>query len=259
MRTSSSPTSSRRTAARGRVKEAPVAGLPTVSYYPPIVATLLTTLVVVLIMGLLTLFALNKVLVELNKASTLNQADSIVNAGFCGVLTLIGGIATIYFITALIKGIRDLGSPIHYARGTMLDKRILGGRKTGNWMGVGVRYAGPDLQTAQTITDEQYSASPDRSKMLQPRFGEAPTTPARTKRPNAYLPTDRIAAQASTSDKPPDPSAPRVIYRVDPSSFETIEPDEEVLIAHSRHLQHIFYVAHLRGGDWESWRNKQLI
>lgn len=258
MRTSSSPTSSRRTDARGRVKEAPVAGLPTVNYYPPIVATLVTTLVVVLIMGLLTLFALNKVIVELNKASTLNQGDSIVNAGFCGVLTLIGSVATLYFITALIKGIRDLRAPIHYARGTMLDKRILGGRKTGNWMGVGVRYAGPDLQTAQEITDEQYAASPDRSKILQPR-GPVKLTNTRTKRPNAYLPTDRIAAQAATTDKPPDPTAPRVIFRVDPASFEGIEPDEEVLIAHSRHLQHIFYVAHLRGGEWESWRNKQLI
>jgi hypothetical protein len=30
-------------------------------------------------------------------------------------------------------------------------------------------------------------------------------------------------------------------------------------VAHSRFLEHIYYVAHLRGGEWESYRNHQLI
>ncbi len=260
MRTNSSSTQSSRTGGRGRIKDAPVAGLPVVSYYPPIIATVLATLVIMLTMGLLTLFAINKTIIEMNQAATQNHDGSIANAGLCGVLSILGAVSTIYFIFALVKGLRDLASPVYYARGVVLDKRILGGRKMGTWMGVGVRYAGPELQRAQEITDEQSAASPDRSKMLQPRFSQAQATPTRTKRSSAYMPSDRIAASSlATTSRPTDPAAPRVIFRVDPASFEALSPDEEVLIAHSRHLQHIFYVAHLRGGQWEAWKNKQLI
>ena len=31
------------------------------------------------------------------------------------------------------------------------------------------------------------------------------------------------------------------------------------MVAHSRYLEHIYYVAHLRDGQWESFRNRALI
>ena len=235
--------------------------MPNVSYYPPIIATLLATLLIILVTGMLTLFALAKASSQLNSTNAPNAGDNILSAGFCGILGIVGVLATLYFIVALVKGLRDLAAPVHYARGTVLDKRILGGRKTGNWMGVGVRYSGPDLETASTITDEQRAASPDRSTIVQPRFSEGAQgslTP-RVKRGASYLPANRLADRTASSTATSDPSAPRVIYRVDPASFEALSPDEEVLIAHSRFLQHIYYVAHLRGGEWESYRNKQLI
>lgn len=237
-----------------------MAGLPTIRYYLPISATILATLLVIFVVGILTFAALAKIFAQFNPAIQSNPEDTTPIVGFCGVLSLIGLVALVYFILALVKGLRDLRSPVYYARGVMLDKRILGGRKAGTWMGIGVRYAGPDLETAQVITDDQRAASPDRSTMLQPR-GESstPTYAPRTKRSGSYLPTERISARAATSQTPRDPSIPRIVFRVDPASFEALGPDEEVLIAYSRHLQHIFYVAHLRGGEWESWVNRQLI
>ncbi|HKP51869.1 MAG TPA: hypothetical protein VJ183_04365 [Chloroflexia bacterium] len=253
--------SSTRTGATRNLKDAPVEGLPAIKYHLPIVATIFATLIVVLILGILTLFAFGKVAFQLNQANGTNSDDAAVTVGFCGMLGVLGALCTLYFIVALVNGVRDLFAPVHYARGTVLDKRILGGRKTGNWMGVGVRYAGPDFATAKEITDDQRAASPDRSKIVQPRFSQGPAAPSTpgARRSSSYLPTDRITEQVVTSNTPPDPAAPRVVYRVDPASFEALDPGEEILIAYSRHLQHIFYVAHLKGGEWESYINKQLI
>jgi hypothetical protein len=255
----SSSSSARAQAARD-LRDAPVPGLPTIRYHRPIIATILATLLIIIVLGILTLASLAKTLSQFDPANNINPDDATPVVGFCGVLSLIGIVALVYFILALVKGLRDLSSPVYYARGVMLDKRVLGGRKTGTWMGIAVRYAGPDLETAQVITDDQRAASPDRSKMFQPR-GEttvATYTP-RTKRAGSYLPTDRISSRNATSQAPRDTSIPRIVFRVDAASFEALDPDEEVLIAYSRHLQHIFYVAHLRGGEWESWVNKQLI
>ncbi len=255
-----STSSTRADAARSQ-KDAPFEGLPVIRYHVPILVTIFATLMIIFVLGTLTLFAFAKVASQLSLANASNSSDITVSVGFCGLLGILGTVSTLYFITALFKGLRDLFAPVHYARGVMLDKRILGGRKTGNWMGVGVRYAGPDFETASEITDDQRAASPDRSKIVQPRFsqGSPGAVTTRAKRTSSYLPTNRIADRAVTSDAPADPSVPRVVYRVDPASFEALDPGEEILIAHSRYLQHIYYVAHLRGGEWESYRNKQLI
>jgi hypothetical protein len=252
--------SSARAQAARNLRDAPVEGLPTIRYYRPIVATILATLLIIIVVGILTLAALAKTLSQFNPANSINPDDGTPIVGFCGILTLIGLASLVYFILALVKGLRDLRTPVYYARGVMLDKRVLGGRKMGTWMGVAVRYAGPDLETARVITDDQRAASPDRTKIFQPR-GETtvPTYAPRTKRSGSYLPTDRISSRNATSQAPRDPSVPRIVFRVDAASFEALDPDEEVLIAYSRHLEHIFYVAHLRGGEWESWVNKQLI
>lgn len=270
MRSGLSPSSSSaRTPAR-HPKDGPVEGLPAFSYLPPIIATLLATLLVIAVTAVLSFFAFSLAVVQFGQTNAPGGADSaILNGGVCGLLALGGAAITFYFIMALIKGLRDLRSPVFYARGTVVDKRVLGGRRAGTWMGVGVRYLGPDLATASEVTDDQRSASPDRSKMLQPRFsgsssylrpGQGSAAPSpRTKR-SAYIPSDRLStSQSLLSREPRDPAIPRVVFRVDPASFDALEPDEEILIAHSRYLQHIYYVAHLRGGEWESYRNKQLI
>ncbi len=238
-------------------KDDPVTGLPRVNYYLPIVVTVLATLLIIVVIGLLTLISVGNTLNNLNRSTE----NSTAIASCCGVLSVIGAASTVYLMFALVKGVRDLTTPLYYARGTMLDKRILGGRKTGTWMGVGVRYLGHDLQTAQQITDDQRAAFPDRSKILQTRSSQDPVAaPPRTKRPGSYLPAERIAASRAVSSKAPrDAAIPRVVFRVDQASFQALEPDEEVLIAHSRYLQHIFFVAHIKGGEWETYRNRLLI
>jgi len=272
MRSGPQPSSSSVQAqASHKPKIGPVEGLPVVSYLPPIVATLLATVLVIAVTVMLTFFAFSRAAVQFGQTTAPGGGDSaLLNGGICGLLGFAGAAITIYFIFALIKGMRDLHSPVYYARGTVLDKRVLGGRRTGTWMGVGVRYVGPDLAIAGEITDDQRAASPDRSKMLQPRFsdsspsylrpGQGTSSPAPKTKRNTYLPSDRLStSRTMLSREERDPSIPRIVFRVDLASFDALEPDEEVLIAHSRYLQHIYYVAHLRGGEWESYRNKQLI
>jgi hypothetical protein len=110
----------------------------------------------------------------------------------------------------------------------------------------------------------QRAAATDRSQILQPRFGGTVSNRSKPiQAAGSYLPAQRIYSDPATA-KPTTPArsddrTTRVVFRVDPSSFDVLDSGDEVLIAHSRHLQHIYYVAHLRAGEWESYRNKQMI
>lgn len=259
-----------------------VSGLPKINYYLPMVATLLATIVVFLMVAALTLVALG------NAASQLGQfgsaQGSVALGGFCGILGLVGMVSTLYFFLAMIKGVRDLVTPVYYTRGEVVDKKTVGGRKSGNWLRVVPRYTGADKEAASAVSDEQQVTSVDRSRIVQPRFSSSyDRTKARgsASRWGSYLGTsrilrdsgpapakgsrrkndriDRIAAQSFGSEAFEGTAEPRVVFRIEPVSFEILEPGEEVLIAHSRYLQHVFYVAHLKDGDWESFPNKALI
>ena len=241
-------------------------GLANVSYPTPLIVTLLTSaglLVVFLALGLITSASAYSLI---QRALSGEEGASPILGGVCGLVSLVS-LASVGFLgMVIIRAVRDLRTPIQYARGDVMDKRSIGGRNVGNWMAVGVRYIGPDLEEASALTDVQRAAAPDRSQVVQPRFEPPTPAPAKTAQTaGSYLPSGRIysSQQEPASPKPGAPSPEddftRVVFRVDPSSFGVVEPGDEVIVAHSRYLQHIYYVAHLRGGDWESYRNKQLL
>jgi hypothetical protein len=237
-----------------------------VSYSTPLVLTLAISV------GLIALFMTLAVITGAAAYSQIQRAlDGVVGAspvlgGLCGFVSIVSLIAIGFLAYVSFRVIRDLRTPLQFARGEVIDKRSIGGRNVGNWMAVGVRYIGPDLEQASALTDSQRAAAADRSQIVNPRFG--PSTPSSTRaKPTqaagSYLPAQRIYSEPATA-KPSTPvklsdQTNRVVFRVDPSSFDVLDSGDEVLIAHSRHLQHIYYVAHLRAGEWESYRNKQLI
>jgi hypothetical protein len=80
-------------------------------------------------------------------------------------------------------------------------------------------------------------------------------------RQGTYLNPDRISSRkdAAPAEEGSKPEKPYVIFRVDFASRMGLTPGDEVIVAHSRHLQHIYYIARLRNGEWEAHRNKALI
>jgi hypothetical protein len=162
-----------------------------------------------------------------------------------------------YFLLALIKGVRDLVTPVQYTRGSLADKRVIGGRFVGNWIGVVPSYIGSDLESASAVSDDDAAASADRTQIVQTR-NAPPPRPTDRKR-GGYLSPGRISSTVETDPQATGKPDKRIIFRADPAAYEALRPGEQVLVAHSRFLEHIYYVAHLRDGEWESFTNKTLI
>ena len=213
-------------------------------------------LFVFLIVMMLTIIALGDTIAEWNSTST-GEGGGASGALLCGVVAIIGVIGSVYFFLALIKGGRDLFSPIQYTRGSLADKRVVGGRLVGNWIGISVAYVGPGLETASEVTDDQTAASVDRAQIVQTR--NVPAYLPRERKRSGYLSPDRISSTVVTDPSLVGAHAPRRVFRVEAEPYEVMMPGEEVLVAHTRFLEHIYYVAHLRDGEWESFRNRALI
>ena len=139
----------------------------------------------------------------------------------------------------------------------MADKRVIGGRFVGNWIGVSPTYVGPSLEAASVVTEDQAAASADRARILQTR--NAPVPAARERKRGSYLSPERFSSTLVTDPSATEEKGPRRVFRVETDSYEGMAPGEEVLVAHTRFLEHIFYVAHLRDGEWESYKSRALI
>jgi hypothetical protein len=165
----------------------------------------------------------------------------------CGLVSLLCLLATVFFVWSVVKGIRDLLAPLHYTRGVVADKRVIDGRRAGTWLGVFPSYSGPDLAVASQAESPRSPGYGARSGETQGRNADA------SRKSSGYLSADRISADAATE------TTTRRIFRVDAASHAVMEAGDEVLVAHSRFLEHIFYVARLNGDEWESYKNKALI
>jgi hypothetical protein len=238
-------------------------GLPEVNYRPPLVVTLLTSVALFLVLGFFALIVGSTSYVQLDRYLRGEPGGAVALAVICGLAALVCGAAAVFLVTVIIKTIRDLRTPIQYARGAVSDKRSIGGRNVGNWLAVRVRYVGTDVSAASEITDYERARFPDRSQVFQPRYASSarPASPPATK--SSYLPAERVKAivppPSGAKPKEDDSPYPRIVYRVDPASFSALEPEDEVIVAYSRYLQHIYYVSRIKGGEWETYRNKQLI
>lgn len=234
-------------------------GLPVVNYRLPLVTSLATTALLFLVLAFLTLVSVANVFRAFSPTDDTGSAT--LGGFFCGVTSILGVGLCLYTLWAMMKGVRDLMTPLHYTRGSIADKRSIAGRIAGEWIGVTPSYVGPDMAIASEVTDEQAAASADRSRIVQTRG--APTPRVQPQGRGGYLAPGRISMQATPlvtdadlSDKKP---SNRAVFRVDAGAYSQLKAEEEVLVAHSRFLEHIFYVAHLRDGEWESFKNNALI
>jgi hypothetical protein len=258
-------------------------GLPKVSYFPPIVATLLAALFIFAIATALGLVMLGNTLNQIEHAGSDESGTSLLSAGLCGILSLIFLGISLYLMTAIVKGIRDLGTPLQYTRGTVVEQQVLASRRMRNWLLVNPAYSGPDQERARRVTDEQIAASVDRGEIVQTRSGggfwrsrrgQVPAARkleedlARTNsQAGSYLSPERISASQATLPTPDASDTgdadsgpkPHVFFRSDFASQAQLRAGEEVIVAHSRYLEHPYYVARLMNGEWQVHRNKALL
>jgi hypothetical protein len=271
------PIMSRSTSIPTNLADAPVVGLPRVNYLPSIVATLVASVVLFLFAALLALAGLLNTITQLGRAVNNETGASYLGAGWCGLLTILALLGVFYFTMATIKGVRDLSQKPYFTRGVVSKRRSPAGRKANNWLIINPSYVGPDLYIASITTDEQKAASIDRSEIFQPRFtGDAESTLAKRRAAEAaaqasptstgtYLSPERISAPKDPVPFGPDETqddslpGPKAVFRIDFASRAGLAPDEEVLVAHSHYLQHVYYVARLRNGEWEAYTNRKLI
>lgn len=230
-----------------QIEESTQRGLPQVSYYPPLVVTLLASVFLLAVLAVLTFITGLAAITQVGRLGDNGSSGAGLTMFACGLVSLLCLVATVFFVWSVIKGVRDLLTPLHYTRGVVADKRVIGGRRAGTWLGVFPNYSGPDLAIAS-------QAEAPRSPGSGARSGETPGQGSTAShKSSGYLSADRISAEAATE------TTTRRIFRVDAASHAVMEAGDEVLVAHSRFLEHIFYVARLNGGEWESYKNKALI
>lgn len=213
------------------------------NYYPPMLVTLVAAAFLLVVLALLTLITGLAAITQIGRVGNNDSGGSGLTLVACGLVSLLCLATTAFFVWSVIKGVRDLFTPIYYTRGVVADKRVIGGRRAGTWLGVFPIYSGPDLLVAS-----QAGASGGRSREAQSEGAPA------SRKSSGYLSADRISAEEGGETVPT-----RRIFRVDPASHAVMQAGDEVLVAHSRFLEHIFYVARLNDGEWESYRNKALI
>jgi hypothetical protein len=238
-------------------KATAVEGLPRVNYTGPLLVTILATGLIFALLAFLTLIAIGNTITGWSRAANTNDGNSLSGVLICGVFSIFGAVMSVYFLFALIKGVRDLLTPIYYTRGNLADKRVISSRVAGDWIGITASYAGPDLDTASAVNDEALAASVDRTQIVQTRNGPPADQPRR--RRSGYLTSDRVNIPVIEEDRTTGAPGPRAVFRVDPGTYEALQPGEEVLVAHSRYLEHIYFVARLRNGQWETYPNRALI
>ena len=222
-------------------------GLPQVNYYPPVVITLIAATFLLVVLVLLTLITGLTAITQVGRVGNNESPGSGLTLVACGLVSLLCLGATAFFVWSVIKGVRDLFTPRYYTRGVVADKRVIGGRRAGTWLGVFPSYSGSDLSVASQAASPQPSGYGGRSRGAQGQGG------ATSRKSSGYLSADRISADEGET------TPTRRIFRVDPASHAVLQAGDEVLVAHSRFLEHIFYVARLNEGEWESYRNRALI
>jgi hypothetical protein len=254
----------------------PGTGLPRFNYLAPVLATLLAAVFLFLVLALLAIAGVLNTVTQFTRVINNEQGGSPIWGGACGLITLALLAGAYYFLTAILKGVRDLAAKPLFTRGSVAPRAKVDSRKAANWLVLEPEYAGADLMTASAVTDEQRAASVDRSEIFQPRFSSPGSvrfdprdaglrdelkTAARTE---GYLRPDRISAKEpeqalAEAEASEGPTGPRVVFRIDFASAAGFAPGDEMLVAHSRFLQHVYYVARLRSGQWELYRNRSLI
>ena len=246
---------------------------PRVNYLLPIVATLAATLLVMGVVGLLAFFAAALSIRQLT-TPTDDTPSAVLSSGLCGLVAVVLLVSLLFFFTALLNGVRDLGQPLQQSTGRVVRKYTGMGRTGGFWIVVAPDDA--DEHTAPPApppgTTPAAPAVPSYSQEdapSVPRSGPivqaAPPTAAGTFGAGLAGVGPRRPANAPLSpvaDLPPaEPLTPpgSRTFRIDKAVYEALREDERITVAYSRYLEHIYYISHPDGDEQLVLRNTSLI
>ncbi len=215
-----------------------------VSYNTPLVATIAASLVLLLVVIFLAAIGLG------NTITLIHQEDGL-SAAFCGVVTLVLLVGVAFFATAVIKGVRDLFTPLQLSTGLIVELTARAQRGGGAyWVMID-----PDLEAETPAPVGHYiplSESPalglDHTRRV---FGvPSNTDPAPEPEPEPEPDLDAILR----GDK-----GHLLRFRVDKPVHQSLRLDERVSIAHSRYLQHVYYVQQWQGNSSVVLQNRSLL
>ncbi|MGI8587338.1 MAG: hypothetical protein ACR2M0_06555 [Chloroflexia bacterium] len=216
----------------------------TISYLPPIVATLGSAIFLVVLFGVLTYVSVS-ILVNLVSDPTQDVAGSLALLGGCGIGSLLLLVITLYFVNAARIAARDLGAkPVHF-EGSVVQHHHGRGRGSGYW--VVIRPAGAaataSIESLAVGSDPvETSAFPARGRgFVTGGFGSF----------GSQLQDVGVAPRSPETEKdeplPPPPSRRKlqpgeVNLRVDKPTYQELAAGDRVEAVYSPHLQHVYYI-----------------
>jgi hypothetical protein len=250
---------------------------PPVNYRLPLLATIASTLVVIVLFAILAFFTAAWSLRQFTSPEG-DGAGALAISAVCGLATVLLLAGLVYFTLALIKGVRDLTTPMAYLTGYIERKYTGMGRTGGFWIVVHPGEhptAAPPPRLATALGSAATPGSPpprpaSRAPDAPPPqpapvptgdgFGAALEEVARHTRSTAPAPAPAASAPDPIHNPKAQISNPNFrIFRVDKPVYNALREGEPVTVAYSRFLEHVYYVEHSEAGEPVPLRNTSLI
>ncbi len=242
---------------------------PPVNYRLPILATIASTLVVITLFVLLAFFTAAWSLRQFTTTADDGTGSPLIG-GLCGVATLAMIAGVVYFSLAVIKGVRDLTTPLQHLPGYIERKYTGMGRTGGFWIVVRTGDRPLPIASSARLTPPPPPAPPP---VPAPSAASTGSTTSTGTAPGGFGGgLAEIARQVSTAPRPPAeasspaPAPPAAtdwtkshIFRVDKAVYNALRDGEPVVIAYSRFLEHVYYVEHTEAGEPVPLRNTSLL
>jgi hypothetical protein len=218
-----------------------------VNYQAPLWATIGASTVLLLVAGALATVSLIGLF-----NLVVNEHDAM-TAIFCGLLNLVLLTGIGFFTVALTKGVRDLITPMQLVNGLIVDHSYRQQRGGGAyWLVVDTEAEPEPAPVMRYIPMSQSKALKNDDTRLV--FGANPS-PGDADLPN---PTEDDPARLFARDE--RLTLPTILrFRVDKPVYESLRLNDRVTIAHSRYLQHVYYVQQWEGNHGVVLKNRSLL
>lgn len=242
---------------------------PRINYPLPLLATLASSLVLLLIALILAYASIGNMLVSFS-----GQNSEPVLGILCGITTFVMLAGVAFFIVACIKCVRDLATPMQFTTGTV----------------VGLTNKGQDVPSMLPSTASlRRSQLPDEAtrRRQSPPFWlvidpelqaieERKVEERRVEAESSEPPSTRIIfGSAAAKNEPKPPTAGRQPasaieeelarkkllrrFRVDRPVYASLNIGQRVVVAHSRHLEHVYYAQIVDDFGGQTILNKSLL
>ena len=237
-------------------------------YLLPILATLGSTLIVILLFTVLA-FAAGAFSLRQLTEPTDDTLGSGLTGGLCGLLALILIGSVLFFLEAIVKGVRDLSQPMQRLDGWVDHKYVGRGGMGGHW--VIVRLDGPPPTAPRTVGVLTAPAPAPAPVATPVTRGGRPVEAAPTTTPGFGAGLAEVQQKTRRSAPAPAPIAPAPapppvrdrantrLFRLDKLVYNALQPGEPITVGYSRFLEHVYFVEHHEGETPVVLDNKALI